>query len=134
LVAHFIERGKQKLHKEIATVSAQAMALMIAHSWPGNIRELENAVQRMMVISKDDLLDVDDLPAEIRGGVSGTPSQPRDLKEMARESSQLIEKRAIVDALEKSGGNVTRTAKTLGISRATLQNKMKAYRLKASKK
>ena len=133
LVTHFIEKGKQKLHKEIAAVSRQAMALMMAHSWPGNIRELENAVQRMMVMSKGDLLDVDDLPPEIRGGVSGRNSQPRDLKEMARESSELIEKRAIVDALEKSGGNVTRTARSLGISRATLQNKMKAYRLKASK-
>ncbi|HZA52947.1 MAG TPA: sigma-54 dependent transcriptional regulator [Candidatus Udaeobacter sp.] len=133
LVTHFIEKGKQKLHKGIAAVSRQAMALMMAHSWPGNIRELENAVQRMMVMSKGDLLDVDDLPPEIRGGVSGRNSQPRDLKEIARESSELIEKRAIVDALEKSGGNVTRTARSLGISRATLQNKMKAYRLKASK-
>jgi two-component system response regulator AtoC len=132
LVSHFIEKGKQKLHKEIAAVSPHAMALMMAHPWPGNVRELENTVQRMMVISKGELLDVDDLPPEIRGGVSGTQPQPKDLREMARESSELIERRAIVDALERSGGNVTRTAKALGISRATLQNKMKAYRLKAS--
>jgi two-component system, NtrC family, response regulator AtoC len=133
LVNHFIEKGKQKLHKEFAGVSPQAMAFMMAHPWPGNVRELENAVQRMMVIAKGDLLDVDDLPPEIRSGASSGQSPPKDLKEIARESSEIIEKRTILAALEKSRGNVTHAAKALGVSRATLQNKMKAYRLRAPK-
>jgi DNA-binding NtrC family response regulator len=133
LVAHFIEKGKQKLQREVSSVSPQAMAILMAHAWPGNVRELENVIQRMMVVCKGETLDVQDLPSEIRGDVSEAKPQPTDLKGIARESSELIEKRAIVDALEKTGGNVTQAAKALGVSRATLQNKMKAYGLRNSK-
>ena len=109
------------------------MALLIAHPRPGNVRELENVIQRMMVIAKGEFVDVADLPAEIRGQTSESKPEPKDLKEIARESSEIIEKKAILDALSKTGGNVTRAAKALGVSRATLQNKMKAYGLRDSK-
>ncbi|OGQ78593.1 MAG: hypothetical protein A3F90_05395 [Deltaproteobacteria bacterium RIFCSPLOWO2_12_FULL_60_19] len=133
LVGHFVEKGKQKLQREISSVSPQAMAILLAHPWPGNVRELENVIQRAMVVCKGEMLDVQDLPSEIRGDVSEAKPQPTDLKGIARESSELIEKRAIVDALEKTAGNVTQAAKALGISRATLQNKMKAYGLRGPK-
>ena len=57
----------------------------------------------------------------------------KDLKHIAREAVELIETRAILDALSQTGGNVTHAAKVLGISRATLQNKMKAYGLRSAK-
>ena len=57
----------------------------------------------------------------------------KNLKDLAREATELVEKRAILDALSKNGGNITHAAKALGISRATLQNKMKAYGLRAQK-
>jgi transcriptional regulator with PAS, ATPase and Fis domain len=133
LVSHFIEKVKASVNKQIMGVTPQAMALLIAYPWPGNVRELENAVQRMMVIAKGESFDVPDLPAEIRGKVSETKPEPKDLKDIARESSEIIEKRAILDALSKTGGNVTQAAKALGISRATLQNKMKAYGLRDAK-
>jgi transcriptional regulator with PAS, ATPase and Fis domain len=128
LVNHFIEKGKEKLRKEISGVSPQAMALLMAYNWPGNIRELENTIQRMTVIAKGELLDVENLPAETRGKGREVP---RDLKEVSKESAEIIEKRTIMDALSKAGGNVTHAAKVLGISRATLQNKMKRYRLRS---
>jgi transcriptional regulator with PAS, ATPase and Fis domain len=133
LVSHFIEKGRQKLQREVGSVSPQTMAILLAHAWPGNVRELENVIQRAMVVCKGETLDVQDLPSEIRGDASEAKPQPTDLKGIARESSELIEKRAIVDALEKTGGNVTQAAKALGVSRATLQNKMKAYGLRDSK-
>lgn len=133
LVTHFLEKSKQKLHKEINGLSPQAMAILIAHPWPGNVRELENIIQRMMVVAKDKILDLDDLPAEIRGNASEVKPQPKDLKGIARESAEIIEKRTILDALSKTGANVTQAAKALGISRATLQNKMKLYSLRATK-
>jgi transcriptional regulator with PAS, ATPase and Fis domain len=130
LVSHFIEKSKEKLRREVKSVSPQAMALLMVYSWPGNVRELQNALQRAMVIVKGEILDVDEFPNEIGGGVTPTPSQPRNLKGIARDSSEMIEKRTILDALSKTGGNITHAAKALGISRATLQNKMKLYGLR----
>jgi transcriptional regulator with PAS, ATPase and Fis domain len=130
LVSHFIEKFKQSMHKEITGVSPQAMSMLIAHNWLGNIRELENAIQRMMVVCKGKILDSADLPIEIRGKDSESQPPSKDLREISRESAGIAEKRAILEALEKTGGNVTKAAKSLGISRATLQNKMKVYGLR----
>jgi transcriptional regulator with PAS, ATPase and Fis domain len=130
LVAAFIEKGNARLHKAIRGVTPQAMALLIAWPWPGNVRELENVVQRMMVVAKGEQLDAADLPTEIRGEAAPAAPAAKDLKEMARASSDIIEKKAIADALTETGGNVTRAAKVLGVSRATLQNKMKAFGLR----
>jgi transcriptional regulator with PAS, ATPase and Fis domain len=133
LVSHFIEKSNASLNKHIDGVTPQALALLIAYSWPGNVRELENAIQRMMVVAKGELLDVSDLPAEFRGHESAAGAGAKDLKGIARESSEIIEKKAIVDALAKTVGNITQAARALGVSRATLQNKMKAYGLRSGK-
>ena len=133
LVTHFIEKVKARTKKEIKGVTPQAMAVLMACSWPGNVRELENVIQRMMVVAKGEVLDLPDLPPEMRGEKAASKAEPKRLQEMARESSELIEKRAIVDALAKTGGNVTRAAKALHISRATLQSRMKAYGLRNAK-
>jgi DNA-binding NtrC family response regulator len=130
LIAHFIEKSNARLHKNICGATPAAMALLIGWEWPGNVRELENVIQRMMVVAKAAVLDAPDLPAEIRGAATAPAANPKDLKEIARASSDAIEKKAIADALAATGGNVTRAAKALGISRATLQNKMKAYGLR----
>jgi transcriptional regulator with PAS, ATPase and Fis domain len=132
LVSHFIDKAKKSLHKAVSGVSSQAMALLMAYPWPGNVRELENLIQRMMVVAKAELLDTKDLPQEILGKRE-MGAQPKDLKEIARESAELIEKHAILDALSKTKENVTQAAKILGISRATLQNKMKLYGLRSTK-
>jgi DNA-binding NtrC family response regulator len=134
LVSHFIEKGKARTNKEIKGVTPQAMAVLIACSWPGNVRELENVIQRMMVVAKGEVLDLPDLPLEIRGKETESKAEPKRLQEMARESSEIIEKNAIADALAKTGGNVTRSAKALGISRATLQTRMKKYSLRSPAK
>ena len=140
LVSHFIEKRKGNLNKQTSGMNPQAMALLMAYPWPGNIRELENIVQRMMVTSKGVVLDPQDLPVEIHGTTrdqmtpgSGTAATAKDLKGISKESSGLIEKNAIMDALSKWEGNVTRAAKALSISRATLQNKMKQFDLRHKK-
>ena len=97
------------------------------------MRELENVIQRMMIVAKGEILEVEDLPPEIRGKASEAKPQPKDLRGIARESAEIMEKKAIQDALSKTGSNVTRAAKLLGVSRATLQNKMKAYGLRGIK-
>jgi transcriptional regulator with PAS, ATPase and Fis domain len=133
LVSHIIEKHKQNINRQISGISPQAVASLVIHSWPGNVRELENVIQRMMVLCKGEILDVEDLPAEIRGAESETRDNARDLKGISRESTWIVEKKTILEALSKEGGNVTRAAKSLGISRATLQNKMKLYGLRESR-
>jgi transcriptional regulator with PAS, ATPase and Fis domain len=133
LVTHFIEKFSKLSKKTINDVTPQALALLMAYHWPGNVRELENTIQRMMVICKGDSLDVQDAPPHLRGNETASNRQTKDLKDISRESTELIEKRSIRDALAKTGGNVTHAAKALGISRATLQNKMKLYGLREVK-
>lgn len=127
LVSHIIEKRKKNVNKQIEGIGPQATALLMAQSWPGNVRELENVIQRMMVVCKGEILDLQDLPTEMRGTEGGVSDKATGLKGISQES----EKKAVIDALFKAGGNVTRAAQSLRISRATLQNKMKLYQLRS---
>jgi transcriptional regulator with GAF, ATPase, and Fis domain len=133
LVAHFVEACNRRMNKRVTGVSPQAMALLMAYGWPGNVRELENVIQRMMVVGKGEILEDRDLPAEIRGEEKEPREQAKDLKGIARGSTEIVEREAIINALAETGGNVTRAARSLGVSRATLQHKMKIYGLRNSK-
>jgi len=130
LVPHFLAKHAERLQRPVGGISGEAMALLMAFSWPGNVRELENVILRMLVVCKGDTLDVTDVPEELRGTARGPEVKPGDLKEIARGTTEMVERRAILEALEKGNWNVTRTAQALGISRAGLQNKMKAYGLR----
>ncbi len=130
LVSHFVQVCNKKMSKHVSGLSPEAMALLIAYSWPGNVRELENVIQRMIVVAKGDRLEIQDIPAEIRGSELTPKERAKDLREIGRGSAEIAEKQAILDALAKTEGNVTRAARALGISRATLQNKMKLYDLR----
>jgi transcriptional regulator with PAS, ATPase and Fis domain len=133
-VSHFVDACNRKMEKRVTGVSPETMALLMVYGWPGNVRELENAIQRMMVVAKGDSLEVQDLPGEIRRSEGAAREKARDLKEIAKGSTEAVEKEAILAALATTGGNVTRTARSLGISRATLQNKMKIYGLRDSRR
>ncbi|OGQ78603.1 MAG: hypothetical protein A3F90_05445 [Deltaproteobacteria bacterium RIFCSPLOWO2_12_FULL_60_19] len=85
-----------------------------------------------MVVSNDNILNVSDPSSETRESDNELKDEAKSLKRIAREAVELIERRVILDALSKTGGNVTQTAKALGVSRATLQNKMKAYGLRTA--
>jgi transcriptional regulator of acetoin/glycerol metabolism len=80
----------------------------------------------MMVVCKGEILDLPDLPTEMRGAESGASDKTTGLRGVSQDSV----KKAVLDALSQAGGNVTRAAKSLGISRATLQNKMKLFDLR----
>ncbi len=133
LVAHFIEKFRHVAKTPVKDINPSAMALLIAYRWPGNIRELENAVQRMMVVCKSEMLDVGEIPPPIRGAKMSSAAEADNLKTLSRESKGIVEKRSIANALAKTAGNITKAAKTLGVSRATLQNKMKQYGLRNEK-
>lgn len=130
LVSHCIGRFNGKINRRIRGTTSHALGLLMAYHWPGNIRELENVIQRMMVVARGDMLDVQDLPAEIRPEEHATTPDAHNLKGIARATAEIAAKRVICDALAKTGGNVTRAARSLGISRVTLQKKMKVFNLR----
>ena len=131
LAAHFIQKYNQKNNKRIAGMSPQARALMLAYHWPGNIRELDNVIQSMIAVSSSDILDLADLPDEVRG-ITTEEMRPGGLRPSTRAAVDQIEKNRILDELAANGWNVTRTARALGVSRATLQNKMKKFNLRSA--
>jgi DNA-binding NtrC family response regulator len=125
LAGYFLKIFTEKYCKKINNVSPEIMATFSNYDWPGNIRELENVLERMVLMSETDTLTLDQLPAEIRGTVTTVESPT--LKEKIDTISQMTEKQMIIDALNKTNQNRTRAAKLLGISRRTLQNKIKEY-------
>jgi len=127
LVGYFLKIFTAKYCKKINNVSPEVMATFSNYDWPGNIRELENVLERMVLMSETDTLTLDQLPAEIRGAISTVEAST--LKEKVDIISQMTEKQMIIDVLNKTNQNRTKAAKLLGISRRTLQNKIKEYGL-----
>jgi DNA-binding NtrC family response regulator len=120
----FVERYAAAQGKDIRAISAEALNLLTAYPWPGNVRELENVIERAVVLANRDRITVAELPPAVRGGEPpaglGAWMEPRSLAE--------LERRAILAALDRHGGNRTRVARELGISLHTLWRKLKAYR------
>ena len=125
----FLARYNAELGREAALgLSSEVVHLLESYAWPGNVRELRNAIERAAVLCSGDELRPEHLPTRIATGSPGRPSSaPPGLEGtrediMARARSELsgVERQRIVDALEQSGGNQTRAAEVLGISRRTL--------------
>jgi len=127
LVNYFRKKFTAKYHKKIDNISPEVMAKFGHYGWPGNIRELENLLERMILMSESDTLSLDQLPPEM-GGVVPT-IEASTLKGKVDSISQMTEKQMILDALNKTNQNRTKAARLLGISRRTLQNKIKEYGL-----
>ena len=127
LAAFFLEKQSRRLGREPASISPEAMALLESHSWPGNVRELQNAVERALLLGGATLE-----PADFGlGPAAEAPAGSSDLKEAARAAAEVVERRMIRAALQTTGGNVTRAAERLGLSRRGLQLKMKELGLRA---
>jgi DNA-binding NtrC family response regulator len=124
---HFLEKFALRHGKMIESITDDMIAAFLAYSWPGNTRELENVIERLVLLSEDGILDPHHLPAEIVSG--GPPGPAEDFKGRVGDAASSAEKHLIREALEKAGGNRTRAAEVLKISRRTLYKKMKNYNL-----
>lgn len=125
LVHHFIKLFAKENGKAIDGITPDALAALQAYSWPGNVRELRNVIERMVVLSRGDRLTLRDVPPHIRGESSpGLSARGGSL------SLEEHEKQMIIRALKLHGGNVTRAAQELGISRRTLHRKINEYGLR----
>ncbi len=153
LVDHIIAKFNDRLKKSVRGISEEAMRVLKLHYWPGNIRELENVLERTILFSTGDRIELDDLPADLRGEGDGPtrppatqelavpvvaatavegrePTGPTSLKAMVRAETSRVERELIARALDETGGNVTQAAKLLKISRKSLQMKMKEFGLR----
>jgi two-component system response regulator AtoC len=133
LVHHFLQKFNRRLDKHVQGVEPAALAALKAARWPGNIRELENVVERAVLLSDGGSLDVDDFPGILDGGAGAPVDEASDelgLKEYVRVHTARLERARIKKALQAEEGNVTRASRLLGISRKSLQTKMKEYGLR----
>jgi len=139
LVEHFRQKYNARLKKNVEKIEDDALAALASYTWPGNIRELENVLERTILFAEGTNIRAADLPASLRQprpaddsapAAPGVPTTPGPLKEIVKEQVQAIERDLIVRGLEVTGNNVTRTAKLLKISRKSLQMKMKEFGLR----
>ena len=130
LLEHFLKLAAEDNGKAVTGITADAMAVLNSYDWPGNIRELRNCVERMVVLARGTLLTVSDIPREIVDALAGVPDTPANPSSSATSTIPVLdihenERTAIRHALEQARGNRTRAAEILGISRRTLQRKLK---------
>jgi DNA-binding NtrC family response regulator len=124
---HFIQKFSQKMNKEIAGLSGEAKSLLLRYSFPGNIRELENMLERAIALIKGKMIQAEDLPEELCGQTSliqAVCERIQESKPLAQAAS-LFEKEYIQSVLEKTKGKKGQAADILGISRKTLWEKIK---------
>ena len=145
LVSHFLTRFNERLRKSVSGLTEEAMAALVRYPFPGNIRELENVIERTVLLAEGPVIELRDLPPNVSQLTQSapvplrpqpTPSLPNSrppatsLKEIVRQETERVEREMIQRALSETQGNVTQAAKQLGISRKSLQIKMKELRLR----
>ena len=137
LAEHFLEVAGQECGARVDSLSRDALRSLTEYTWPGNIRELENLIERLVILSSDGEIGLEDLPPSVRSPKSA-PSQPT-MPELPPEGISLkdvvdgFESRVITQALEKTQWNKNRAAKLLGVNRTTLVEKIKKKGLDADR-
>ncbi|MEZ4269867.1 MAG: sigma-54 dependent transcriptional regulator [Myxococcota bacterium] len=146
LAEAFVSRYNERLGKEVREISPEALRVLQGYRWPGNIRELENVIERTLLFCEGTRIEREDLPTEFHSiAVTPTESSPSaqgtlpaldqgsSMKDIVRQATAGLERDLILKALDETHGNVTRAANLLRISRKGLQNKMKEFGLREEK-
>ncbi|WP_051353200.1 sigma-54-dependent Fis family transcriptional regulator [Thalassobacillus devorans] len=132
LVSYYLNNLCKKYELPQKMLTSEAMALFMRYSWPGNIRELINTLEKLVVIVDQAIIDVHHLPANMieKSMVKEQQNEPVTLMHQARNIGNEKEMELIRSVLRKTGGNKSQAAKQLGIHRTTLYQKIKKYQLK----
>ena len=131
LIEHFIKHFAKRHEKQIRSMSTTARRKLLGFDWPGNVRQLRNVIESMVVVDFDGVLDLDDLPAEIVGVETPDVAESSDGKLSALVGKPLteLEKLFIAETLRTCGGNREEAARLLDIGERTLYRKIKEYGL-----
>lgn len=134
LTDYFLEKFNRKLGKKVEGIDPEVRACFLAYPWPGNIRELEHVIERMLLMTEESVLTMKLVPAEIASGArepEPSPELPESAgRDILKSHMEQMERQIIARCLDESGGNVTRAAERLGLSRKGLQLKMIKHRLR----
>ena len=125
LVKKFLDHFATENNRETMTISQEAMEILTQYQWPGNIRELRNCIERMVVLSRENHLDINDVPRNIRDASGGANT----MIQVNGDTIDDHEKALILKTLDECGGNRTLAAKKLGISRRTLYRRLDEYNM-----
>lgn len=118
LAAHFLKELGDHYEKKLGGYTADAMESLLSHSWPGNVRELKHAVERAVLMARTDLIEVDDL------SLHPAPGSIPSLETMQLHEAEEV---LIKKALARTGGNVSRAAESLGLSRSALYRRLQRF-------
>jgi len=138
---HFLKKYAKEVKKNIKSISVDAMNMLIAYSWPGNVRQLENVIERAVVMAEGDTVTTEYLPFVVRdeithpdASIPKTSSELKESKKKIRETAvESIEKSFILDALTRNDWNVTKSAREVGMQRPNFQALMRKYNIRIEK-
>ncbi len=122
LARFFLRRYSAKFHKQVEGIADSTLKILMAYWWPGNIRELENLIERLVATTDKEWITDEDLPFEFH--FADLDNKPPGAEGLFQDATNTFERNFILRALEKSGWNVTATARYLGIPLSTLKFKM----------
>ncbi len=139
LAMHFLEETTSKTRSRLRGFDTSAMARLIAYDWPGNVRQLKNIVERMVATVDQEIIRLEQLPAEISGPgfevekveIDEAPADIEELKAAKRRLKEMvyeqIERRFVIDALKRTGGNISRAAEAVGMQRTNFHALMRRW-------
>lgn len=137
MIDHFLNKFNEKLSKNIKGFKKDALQVLYDYDWPGNIRELENLVERCMILSEEEYIDKNSLPPQIQSP-DATTAYGLSNGELFDQKSPIIpfeklKEEAIKHAVKVTSGNIVEAAKKLNIGRATLYRLMDKYGIEANR-
>lgn len=134
LAHHFMEKASTKLNKRLSAIEERAVIALTKYPWPGNIREMQNVIERAAVLAHDDVIHLENLPLALSENLDGSPSADLDIRASFRAERERhvvkLEKKLIQRYLAEANGNVSRAARLANIPRRTFYRLLDKYRLK----
>jgi two-component system response regulator PilR (NtrC family) len=135
LAEHFLRRAAERAGRRFEGLSREASQLLLAYSWPGNVRELENVIERAVALATSSVIGLGDLPKEVGGAASQTAPSLVELPEEGCDLDAVVgevERRLILQALDRTGGVRVAAAKLLGVTQRSLRYRMQKLGLAAA--
>jgi DNA-binding NtrC family response regulator len=129
LTEYFIEKYCKENNRQKLDLSKEAIDLLMKYSYPGNVRELENIIERAVVLSRTEIITVNDLPSTVKGYKAENEIQEKEKGNMVGQV-EALEKKLIFDALKEANGNQSLAGRMLGITERNLRYKMQKYSIK----